>query len=340
MQKSAYSVAVIGATGLVGHEILSTLEQRLFPLSELRLYASLRSAGEEVTCGALTARVELLDRAHLSGTDIVFLAAGEHVSAEWLARATDAGAVVIDTSQLFTSDPEVPIVVPEVNAGDIADYVGRSALTSPDAPAIALAVVLSPLHASARVLRVAATTFESASRLGRAGIGELQQQTTELMNGRSLDAPTVFARRIAFNVIPQAGEILAGGLSSGEQQTITALRRLLDAPELPVSVTRVCVPLFYGAGLTVNVETEARLTAAHAREVLRTAPGVLLRDDAAAGGYPTPADVVDEDATLVGRVREDEAMNVLDLWLAIDNVRKGAAVNAVQIAELLIRDYM
>jgi aspartate-semialdehyde dehydrogenase len=340
MQKPTYSVAVIGATGLVGREIIATLEQRAFPLGELRLYASLRSAGEEVSCGALTTSVALLDRARLEGTDIVFLAAGEQVSAEWLARATDAGAVAIDTSQLFTGDPEVPVVVPEVNAADIADYVTRSVITSPDSAAIALAVALRPLHESARVLRIVATTFEPVSRLGRAGIEELQQQTVELINGRSIDEPTVFPRRIAFNVIPHAGEILAGGIASDEQQTITTLRRVLDAPELPVSVTRVRVPLFYGTGLAVNVETEARVTAAQARELLRTAPGVLLRDDAAAGDYPTPADVVDEDATLVGRIREDEAMNVLDLWLAIDNVRKGSAVNAVQIAELLIRDYL
>lgn len=340
MQKTAYSVAVVGATGLVGHEIVSTLEQRLFPLSELHLYASLRCAGDEVSCGTLTVRVEPLDHARFAGTDIVFLAAGELVSAEWQARATDAGAIVIDTSQLFAADPDVPLVVPEVNAGEIAEYVTRSLIASPDSPATALAVALKPLHEAARLLRVVATTFEPVSGLGRAGIDELQQQTVELMNGRSIDEPAVFPRRIAFNVIPQIGEALAGGISSHEQQTRTALRRLLDAPDLPVSVTRVRVPLFFGSGLAVNVETEARLTAAHARDVLHTAPGVLLQDELVAGEYPTPTDVVEQDATFVGRIREDEATNVLDLWLAIDNLRKGSAVNAVQIAELLIRDYL
>lgn len=340
MHKSAYSVAVIGATGLVGQEIVTTLEQRLFPLSELRLYASLRSAGEEVRCGELTARVEPLDdRARFESTDIVFLAAGEQVSAEWLTRSTAGGAVAIDTSQLFAGDPDVPVVVPEVNAADIAEYVTRHLIVSPDVPATALAIALKPLHDAARVMRMVATTFEPVSGLGKAGIDELQQQTIELMGGRSVE-PAVFPSRIAFNVVPHAGDALAGGTSSHEQQTITALRRLLDAPDLAVSVTRVRVPLFYGTGLAVNVETEVHLTAAQAREGLRTAPGVLLQDEIAAGEYPTPAEVVGQDATVVGRIREDETRNVLDLWLAIDNLRKGSAVNAVQIAELLIRDYL
>jgi aspartate-semialdehyde dehydrogenase len=340
MPKSAYSIAVIGATGLVGQEIVTTLEQRLFPLSELRLYASLRSAGDEVRCGELTARVEPLDdRARFESTDIVFFAAGEQVTAEWLARSTAGGAVAIDTTQLFAGDADVPVVIPEVNAADIADYVTRNVIVSPDVPATALAIALKPLHDSARIMRVVATTFEPVSGVGKAGIDELQQQTIEMMGGRSVE-PTVFPHRIAFNVVPHTGEALAGGTSSHEQQTITTLRRLLDAPDLPVSVTRVRVPLFYGTGLAVNVETEARLTAVQARDVLRIAPGVLLQDEIAAGEYPTPADVVGQDATFVGRIREDETMNVLDLWVAIDNVRKGSAVNAVQIAELLIRDYL
>ncbi len=340
MQKSAYSIAVVGATGLVGREIINTLEQRLFPIAELRLYASLQSAGETLTCGALTALVEPLDAARFGGVDIVFLAAGEQVSAAWLARATESGAVVIDLSQLFAADPDVPVIVPEVNAADIADYVARSAIASPDAPAIALAVALKPLHELVRVLRVVATTFEPVSSLGRVGIEELQRQTIELMSGQSTEEPAIFPRRIAFNVIPQAGEFLAGGQSSYEQQTMQVLRRVLDAPDLPISVTRVHVPLFFGSAIAVNVETEARLTAAQAREVLLVAPGVLLRDDTVAGEYPTPADVIEQDATSIGRIREDEALNVLDLWLAIDNLRKGSAVNAVQIAELLIRDYL
>ena len=339
MQKAAYTVAVVGATGLVGQEVVSTLEQRVFPLGDLRLYASLRSAGDEVTCGEHTVVVEPLDRARFEDVDIVFLAAGEQVSAEWLTRITAGGAVVIDTSQLFVGDVDVPVAVPEVNPADIGGYVTRHVIVSPDAPTIALAVALRPIHEAARVLRVVAATFEPVSAVGRIGIEELQRQIVELMAGRSVEN-AVFPRRIAFNVIPHAGEFLAGGATSEERQTVAALRRLLDAPDLPVSVTRTRLPLFYGTGIALNVETEARLTAAEARDVLRPAPGLLLQDDLTKGEYPTPADVVGQDATVVGRIRENETANVLDLWLTIDNLRKGSAVNAVQIAELLIRDYL
>jgi aspartate-semialdehyde dehydrogenase len=339
MHKSAYSVAVIGATGLVGSEIVSVLAARQFPLADLRLYASLRSAGDEVQCGALTTRVELLDAARLDDTDIVFLAAGEPCSAEWVTPATDAGAVVIDLSQLFAPDVDVPLIVPEVNAPELGSYVTRNLVASPTPPAIALAVALNPLHALARIRRVAATTFEPVSSAGRAGVDELQQQTIELMHGRS-PSQTCFPRRIAFNVIPHVGQFLQGGASSEEQHTVDAVRRLLDAPELSVSVTRVSVPLFFGEAISASIETEDKLTAAEARQTLRGAPGVLLDDDPERPSYPTPADTVGQDATCVGRIREDEGANLLDLWITIDNIRKGSAVNAVQIAELLIRDYL
>lgn len=339
MKKSAYSVAVVGATGLVGTEIVATLERRQFPLADLQPYASLRSAGDEVSCGALTARVELLEQARFEDTDLVFMAAGEQVSALWAARATSAGAVVIDTSQLFADDSDVPLVVPEVNAPDLADYMGRNVVSSPDVPAIALGVVLSPLQAAAAIERLVVSTCEPVSGHGRAGIEELQHQTLELMNGRSVE-PELFPYRIAFNVLPQVGDFLSGGASRDERQTVNAVRRLLHAPDLTASVTRVRVPIFYGTVLSVNIETREKLTAAEAREILRSAPAVLLLDDVAAQLYPTPADAVGQDATCVGRIREDESANVLDIWIAIDNLRKGSAVNAVQIAELLIRDYL
>jgi aspartate-semialdehyde dehydrogenase len=260
------------------------------------------------------------------------------VSAEWIERATEVGTVVIDTSQLLAEDADVPLIVPEVNAGDLGGYVDRLVIVSPDAPAVALAVTLKPLHEAAGIARVACSTFEPVAHAGRAGIDELQRQTVELVNGRSVENE-VFAHRIAFNVLPQVGEMLAGGAARGERQVAAALRRLLADPSLPVSITRACVPVFYGGALSVNVETSAKLTAAQAREILRTAPGILLQDEAGSLQYPTPADAVAQDTTLVGRIREDESLNVLDLWIAIDNIRKGA-VNAVQIAELLIRDYL
>jgi aspartate-semialdehyde dehydrogenase len=339
MKKSAYSVAVVGATGLVGTEIIAALAKRQFPLADLQAYASLHTAGDEVQCGAVSAGVELLEAARFGDTDLVFLAAGEQISAEWAGRITESGAVVIDTSSLFADDPDVPVVVPEVNAAELAGFTNRGLVASPDPPAIAMAVVLKPLHSVAGIRRVVATTFEPVSGAGRAGIDELQQQTIELMSGRSIES-TVFPQRIAFNALPQVGELLAGGVSRDEQQTVTAVRRLLNDPALIVSITRVRIPIFYGSALSVNIETAERLSAADAREVLRAAPGVVLLDEVQATAYPTPADAVGQDATQVGRIREDEFASTLDLWIAIDNVRKGSAVNAVEIAELLIRDYL
>lgn len=339
MTKGAYSVAVVGATGLVGAEIIAILEQRQFPLAELQLYASGRSAGGEVRCGDLHARVDLLERAHFTDTDLVFLAAGEQVTAEWVERATGSGAVAIDVSQLFAADEDIPMIVPEVNADELAGYDVRNIVACPDATATALAVALHPVHTAAQITRLVASTFEPVSSAGRAGIEELQQQTVELLNGRTPEI-AVFAQRIAFNALPQVGEFLAGGVTRSESQTACVLRRLLHAPELVVGITRVQLPLFFGEGIAVNVETVDSLGAAQARELLRTAPGVLLHDDPSAQHYPTTADVVGQDATFVGRIRETEAAHVLDLFVTIDNVRKGAALNAVQIAELLIRHYL
>jgi aspartate-semialdehyde dehydrogenase len=339
MNKPSYSIAVVGATGLVGTGIIEALAERQFPVGNLRVYASLRTAGEEVRCGDVRTHVELLDSARFDDTDLVFFAAGEQVSAEWAERAAASGAVIIDTSQLFADDPSIPLIVPEVNPEDIAGFADRRRIVSPDWPVIALAVTLKPVHAAAGLGSVVATALEPVSGAGRAGIQELQRQTVDLMNARSVDNE-LFPRRIAFNVLPHVGAFLAGGMSRDEEQTAKALRRLLDDAALSVSITRVRMPLFFGGALAVHVESLEKLTAAAARDLLCTAPGILVQDDIAAALYPTPAETVGMDATCVGRIREDESANLLDLWVTIDNIRKGSAVNAVQIAELLIRDYL
>lgn len=339
MRGSGYSVAVVGATGLVGSEIVAVLEQRQFPLGALQLYASIRSAGDEVACGGVTARVEVIERARFADADLVFFAAGERVSAEWIERATAAGAIAIDTSALLAGDPEVPVVVPEVNAADLSAYTNRNIIVSPTAAAVALAVGLKPLRDAAGIVRAAGTTFEPVSGAGHAGIEELQQQVVELINGRDTEN-AVFPQRVAFNILPQVGEFLAGGQARGEAQVVLAVRRLLCDPSLPMSITCTRVPVFYGEALAVNVETSIKLTTGEARDILRAAPGVLLQDELETAAYPTAAEAVGQDATLIGRIREDESLNLLDLWMAIDNLRKGAAVNAVQIAELLIQDHL
>jgi aspartate-semialdehyde dehydrogenase len=247
--------------------------------------------------------------------------------------------VAIDTSALFADDPAVPLVVPEVNPADVAGYTERRIVASPDAPTIALAVALHPVHAMCTIVRAVVSTFEPVSGAGRLGIEALEGQTRELMHGRSLDLePDV--SRTAFNVVPHVGEFLAGGVTRDEAYTAAALRRLLDAPDLSTSITRVRVPSFFGTGICVSLELGAPLSAAAARDLLRGAPGLHLYDDGTPGRYPTPVDAVGQDAVCLGRLRVDEDHATLDCWLAVDNIRKGAAVNAVQIAELLARDYL
>lgn len=338
MNERKFSVAVVGATGIVGRELTNILDQRLFPLAELHLYASARSAGDVVICGPLTSRVGLLGQARFTGTEIVFFAAGEQISAEWVPRATEAGAVVIDTSLLFAADADVPLIVPEVNAAEMGSYVERNVIVSPDAIAIAAAIALKPLHDAAGITHLVATTLEPVSGAGKVGIDEMQTQTVELMNGRDADI-SVFPQRIAFNLIPQIGEFLSGGRTSQEEQTCVALRRLLS-DDLVIGLTRVRVPMFFGTAISASIETLQPLSAEEAREILRGAPGVLLYDQEDAPQYSSPADAIGEDATCVGRIRAHEATNRLDLWITIDNMRKGSALNAVQIAEILTRDYL
>lgn len=339
MTERAYTVAIVGATGLVGAEIVAVLEQRQFPLQALHLYASLHTAGDTVRCGDLTTRIEILDQARFTGADIVFLAAAEAVSAEWAQRAAAAGAVVIDLTQLYADDPAVPLVVPEINAAAVAGFGGRRVMAAPDPAVIALAVALAPVRTAAGLRTLFATTFEPASTSGRAGVEELQRETVELLNGRS-PGHEIFPQRLAFNAVPHIGEMLAGGSSSEESRAVAALRRVLATPDLPASVTRVRVPVFFGVAVAATVEVDRPLDPAAAQRVLRAAPGVLLDTDALAGGYLTPADTVGQDAVCVGRVRTSSAPPRLDLWLTIDNLRKGSAVNAVQIAEVLVREHL
>jgi len=333
------TVAVVGATGLVGREIIAVLEQRQFPLADLRLYASLRSAGESISCGDLSRAVEVLDGANFDDVDIVFLAVGERITAEWISRLEESPAVVIDLSQLFAGDTDVPVVVPEVNARDLADHSIRGIVASPDPATIALSVVLNPFRDAAGIRRVVVTSIEPASGIGGVGIDELQRQTVDLMQGRGTE-PATFPHRIAFNLFPQIGELLDGGSSKDEEVTTASVRRVLDQAELAISITRVRAPLFFGHALSIDIETTEPMVLEEVVDLLRGAPGVLLPETMEGGTYPTPADVVGEDATFVGRIRCDPPASTIDVWAVIDGVRKGAAVNAVQIAELLLRDHL
>jgi aspartate-semialdehyde dehydrogenase len=338
MKAGGYIVAVVGAAGVVGREVCGVLDERGFPTAGLRLFESVDGLGEVL--GDRAEPLELIDPARLDGVDIAFMCATEKVSAEWTPRAVQANAVVIDLTQIFAEQADVPIVVPEVNPDEVGGYLERRILTSPVPGAAALSVVLRPLEDAAGLKRVVVTTLEPASNAGRAGIEELSRQTTDLMTGRSVD-PEVFPCRVAFNLIPQTGQFLNLGRARGEWQITSQIRRLLDLPDLAMAVTSVQVPTFYGHGFAVNVEMHSPVDAASAVALLRQAPGILLVDDLAANVYPTLIDAVEHQAVCVGRIREDASVACgLDLWVTVDGTRKGSAANAVQIAEILIRDYL
>lgn len=335
------NVAVVGATGLVGREIVEVFDQRQFPIGELRLFASQRSAGELIECGGRSVRVDPFDAAALHGSEFVFAAAPDSMGMDWVDPVTTSGAIVIDTTQHFAADLDVPLIVPEVNPNDLVGYASRGIVASPDPTSIALAIVLHPLREMAGIRRLVVTSCEPVSGVGRGGIEELQQQTLHLMQGRSPDTiGSAFPQRVAFNLFPQVGSLAEGKRTVDEEMTIAAVRRLIDQPDLPVSLTRVRVPLFFGQALAINVESDDALMTSAVVEILRAAPGILLEEATDDMPYPTPASIIGEDAIGLGRVRSDPETCAIDLWAVIDNVRKGAAVNAVQIAELLLRDHV
>ncbi len=337
-----YTIAVVGASGTVGGEVVRVLEERAFPVGELRLYASERSAGGSVEFEGSEVAVDLLDRDRFAGVDLAFFCAGEAVSREYAPLAADAGALVIDKSSAFRQEPAVPLVVPEVNAADLADRE-RNIVASPSCITIPMVVALKPIADTAGLRRVVAASYQAVSGAGRRGIETLSRETIDLLNLRSAanedEAERAFAARIAFNCIPQVDVFLDDGSTEEEAKVIAETRRVLHRDDLGVAVTCVRVPTFYGHAVALTVETETRLEAAEARALLHAAPGIVLCGLGEAMPYPTPADVGGTDAVYVGRVRNDPShASSLQLWVAADNVRKGAALNAVQIAEIIVRD--
>lgn len=333
------TVAVVGATGLRGQEILRLLDDRQLDVDEVRLLGSTRTAGSQLEEGRWRGPVRLVSSSSFEGVDVAFFAAGPAVASEYAADAARAGAAVIDCSSRFRLDPAVPLVVPEVNAAALADWRDRGIVANPSAAAIALAVVLAPLAAAGGLRRVVVSTFHGVAGAGQRGLRGLSQETIDLLNGRG-DRPRVFAKRIAFNVVPQVGTIEPGGASAHETAVVEEVRRVLDDPALAMHVTAVRVPVFFGVGLAILVETEQAVLPEAAVEALRPAAGVFLHEDPS-DAYPTPADVVGSGATHVGRVRRDPSVeHGLALWAAIDSIGKGAALNAVQVAEVLARDWL
>ncbi len=336
----AYNIAVVGATGNVGREVLQVLAERHFPVKSIVALASQRSIGAEVSFGEDDIlKVQELAKFDFAGTDIVFSAAGAKVSAEFAQRAVAAGAVVIDKTSLFRMDPDVPLVVPEVNPQAIAGYRKRGIIATPNCSTIQLVLALKPLHDLARITRVVVATYQSVSGAGRDAMDELFTQTRAVFVNDAITKEH-FPKQIAFNVIPHIDDFMDDGSTKEEWKMMVETKKILD-PAIKLTATCVRVPVFICHSEAVNVEFENPITAAEARAALRKMPGIAVVDNRSEDGYVTPAEVVGEDNVYISRIREDQTVeNGLSFWCVGDNMRKGAALNAVQIAELLVKDYL
>jgi aspartate-semialdehyde dehydrogenase len=335
-----YRVAVLGATGLVGDTMISVLEERDFPVSELFALASNRSLGKTVQLKGKSYPVLDVATFDFSKADIGLFSAGASVSAQYAPIAAAAGCVVIDNTSQFRYDDDIPLVVPEVNAHAIARYKTRGIIANPNCSTIQMLVALKPLHDAAGITRINVATYQSVSGAGKEAVDELAQQTAELLNGRPVK-PNVLAKQIAFNCLPQIDTFQDNGYTKEEMKMFWETRKIMEDDSILVNATAVRVPVFYGHSEAVHIETRRKLTAADARALLEKAPGVTVLDERVPGGWPTAAtEAANHDTVYVGRIREDISHERgLDLWVVSDNVRKGAATNSVQIAEILVRDH-
>ena len=330
-----YDIAVVGATGAVGQEMFNILDERQFPCETVHAVASERSRGKEVAFGERTLKVAALDEFDFAGIDIALFSAGGGVAREHAPRAAAAGAVVIDNSSAFRMEPDVPLVVPEVNAAALAGYAKRNIVANPNCSTAQLVVALKPLHDAARIKRAVVATYQSVSGAGGAAMDELFRQTRAVYVNDPIESEA-FTKQIAFNVIPHCDVFMDDGATREEWKMVVESRKIMAA-DIKLVATCVRVPVFVGHSEAVHVELAKPLSAEAARELLRTSPGLLVVDRREDGGYITPVEAVGEYTTYVSRIRKDATVrNGLALWVVSDNLRKGAALNAVQIAELLI----
>ncbi|NWF76642.1 MAG: aspartate-semialdehyde dehydrogenase [Nitrospirae bacterium] len=334
MKKDRYVVAVVGATGAVGNEMVKTLEERKFPIAEIRLFASERSEGKKMQFWKKEIPVETLKENSFKGIDIALFSAGAERSKIWAPVAAQSGCVVIDNSSQWRMDPEVPLVVPEVNPHDLKWHKGI--IANPNCSTIQMVVVLKPIHDVSKIKRVVVTTFQAVSGTGQKAIDELLRQTTDLMNFREVIC-NVYPYQIAFNVLPHIDKFLENGYTKEEMKMVNETRKIMGDNSIRVTATTVRVPVFRGHSESVNIETDSKLSVNEVRAILSKAPGVILYDAPDKNIYPIPLDVAGKDETYVGRIREDESIeNGINMWIVADNLRKGAALNAVQIAEKLL----
>ncbi len=330
-----YNVVIAGATGNVGREMLNILAEREFPVDKIAALASRRSLGTEVSYGDKTLKCQDLDTFDFTGWDIAFFAIGSDATKTYAPKAASQGCIVIDNSSLYRYDPDVPLVVPEVNAAAVDGHTKKNIIANPNCSTAQMVVALKPLHDRARIKRVVVSTYQSVSGTGKDAIDELWNQTKGLyVPGQEVE-PSVYPKQIAFNVIPHIDVFMEDGSTKEEWKMVAETKKIMD-PSIKLTATCVRVPVFVGHSEAINIEFEDFLDEEEARDILREAPGILVVDKREAGGYITPVDCVGEYATYVSRIRQDSTLeNGLNIWVVSDNLRKGAALNAVQIAEVL-----
>jgi len=338
--KTDYHVAVAGATGAVGNEMIKILEELKFPVASLKLLASSRSAGKTLDFRGESLAVEELREDSFAGVDIALFSAGAAASRQFAPAAAEAGCVVIDNSSAWRMDPEVPLVVPEVNPHAVADHSNKGIIANPNCSTIQMVVVLKPIYDAVGIERVIVSTYQAVSGTGKKAMEELTEQTRQLLNFQEA-TPEVYPYRIAFNCFPHIGSFLENGYTEEEMKMVHETQKIMEDTSIRVSATTVRVPVFYGHSEAVNIQTKRKLSAKDARVLLFQAPGVRVMDNPEERIYPMPLEAAGINDTLVGRIREDISVeNGLDLWIVADNIRKGAALNTVQIAELLVKEYL
>jgi aspartate-semialdehyde dehydrogenase len=340
MKKEKYNVAVVGATGAVGNEMVSTLETRNFPVAQLKLLSSKRGAGTRIEFKGKYYTAEVLDENSFKDIDIGLFSAGGSVSEKFAPIAGKTGCVVIDNTSAWRMDPEVPLVVPEVNAHAIARYPEKNIIANPNCSTIQMVVALKPIHDAARIKRIVVSTYQAVSGTGKRAIKELESQVLAIYNQQEIKKE-VYPHQIAFNCLPHIDVFLDNGYTKEEMKMVNETKKIMEDDSIRVTATTVRVPVFYGHSESVNIETEKKITADEVREILSKAPGVIVVDDPKKFEYPLAIHAAGKDETFVGRIREDESIpNGINLWIVADNIRKGAALNAVQIAEILIQKYL
>ena len=341
MSEKTYDVAVVGATGAVGEVMLDILAERNFPVGNVYALASERSAGKRVKFGRKTLVVENLATFDFSKVQIGLFSPGASISEEYAPIAASQGCVVIDNTSQFRYDDDIPLVVPEVNSHAVANYTNRGIIANPNCSTIQMLVALKPLHDAAKITRINVCTYQAVSGSGKSAIDELAAQTAALLNGKEAKVD-VYPKQIAFNVVPQIDVFLENGYTKEEMKMVWETHKIMEDPDILVNPTAVRVPVFFGHSEAVHIEMRDKLTAEQATELLKNSSGITVIDEREDGGYPTAvSDGANKDATFVGRIREDISHSSgLNLWVVSDNVRKGAALNSIQIAEVLIKDYL